>query len=160
MEQTIKKSEAANLLEALSIAAKQQKMPLKFCIARNLKALQPIVEAYNESKDILFKNAVKLDENGNGCLREGVHITSERVSFDLFEYNNEDAKKEFFEKIAKLNDETINITFIKEKLNRPIQISMQDGTYRDTTVQDVLDDPNNNIAPITIALFLDYILEE
>lgn len=159
MVKTIKKSEAVNILDVFLKTANHPKMPLKFCIARNVKVLKPIVDKYEEDKDILFKAAVKLDADGNGCLKEGVVIESNRVAFDMFEYNSDSSKEKFFQKIAELNNETVEVDFVQENLHRPVKISMQDGSYSEATIENVLEDPNNNITPIMIALFLDYILE-
>lgn len=159
----IRKAQAADLLTILSKASQQKKMPLKFCIAQNIKLLQTPVTEYLDAKEKLFKAAVCLDDEGNGVLKEEFRSHAEklggRVLYSMFEFESEAIEKEFNEALKSLNEEEFQIEFVKENANRIIKISNTEGGYEDSTVRDVLEDPNNEITPAMITLFMEYFLE-
>lgn len=163
MKTKITNAKATDLLEILTSASKQKKMPLKFCIARNIKLLQEPVKEYIEKKEELFKSAVILDEHGNGVIKKEFKETAEamngRVSYGFFEYESEEVQNKFFEKLKELNDTEIEFDFITEKADRVIKVSGETGEYSDSTIQAVLEDPNNEVTPALITLFLEYFLE-
>jgi len=163
MKTKITNAKAADLLEILSKASQQKKMPLKFCIARNIKMLQEPVKAYMEAKEALFKEAVVLDDEGNGVpkeeFREVVKELGGRVAYSMFEYTGEAEEKAFFEKLKEINNEELDIEFVTEKAARVIKVSNEKGDYENSTIQEVLEDPNNEITPALITLFLEYFLE-
>ena len=159
----IKKAQAADLLTILSNASRQKKMPLKFCLAQNIKKLQEPVTAYLDDKEALFKAAVVLDDEGNGVVKEEYKEQAAqmggRVPYGMFEYSSEEAMKEFNEKLKELNNEEIKVDFVKERADRVIKVSDQEGNYVNSTIQEVLEDPNNEVTPAMITLFIEYFLE-
>lgn len=163
MSVKIKNAQAADLLQVLTDVSRMKKMPLKFCIARNIKMLQEPVQEYFDKKDELFKAAVKIDAESNAVviesLRDEYSNDGDRVPYNAFEYNSEEAKKDFLKKLTELNSAEIDVEFHKESANREIKVSMEDGTYSDATIAQVLEDPNNDITPSLITVFMQYFLE-
>jgi len=43
---------------------KDKPTPIKFCVARNISKIEKELTIYTEAKDKLYKDAVKMDEEG------------------------------------------------------------------------------------------------
>lgn len=163
MKTKITRAKAADLLEILTKTAQQKKMPLKFCIARNIKLLQESVGEYIEKKESLFKEVVVIDGSGNGVIKKEFEEISKKLSnripYQMFEFESELIEEKFFKELDELNNSEFEIEFIKENAARVIKISNEKGEYENSTIQEVLEDPNNEVTPALVTLFLEYFLE-
>lgn len=164
------KLKLTTIIELSSIVNKtinMPKNPLKFCITRNAKIINPIIQSFIEKRDDEFRSRVKLDPEGNPFVAEGhkknvMELLSkgQAIPFEWYEYNSDNERDEFFKIIDDLLEEEHELTLVKESLSRTIKLSDKDGNYMDCTLESVLEDPANNIDVNILTVFMEYFLEE
>lgn len=159
-------NEILSIHEALESIKGIEKNPIKFCIIRNAKLIDPILSEFLSKKDDLFNGAVKVDSNGNPCIKEELkekqdELVSKGIStpFSFFEYESKDKEIEFINSLNELLSKEHEVEFIKESLNKPVKASKEDGTYFEMTVSDSFEDPNNNINMNALSILMEYILD-
>jgi hypothetical protein len=137
------------------------KNPIKFCLIRNLKKTEIIKIEFENYKDEIFQSTVKIDENGLAVISEEFKDKIEDgsgVPYEFFEYNSEESKKEFFNKVNDKLREEVEIELSKESLSRVIRVSSEDGKYNDSTIEEVLSDPLNGLDVNTLTYLMENIL--
>jgi len=162
MKKEITKAAAIDLFMVLRSVSQMPKIPLKFCIARNMKVLSPIAAAYEEKREELFKTSVVLDENGEPVVREEFKKMFDenqgQIPYSGFEFESDEKMNDFLAQIDKEGNEVIEVEFSEERVDRKIKISNAEGKYEDSTIMEVLEDPECGISTQMILLFGEYFL--
>lgn len=155
--------------EVLEIAAvivqlkNMPKNPLKFCMARNGKLLDEVTNKFTASRDSLFNEAAKLNEEGLPVILEKYKDVASKlieaqqsVPFAMYEFNDGSGES-FLKDIEALLLVENEIELATESLSRKIKVSSEKG-YVDCTLEEVLEDPSNDINVDTLSLFMKYFL--
>ena len=163
-KKTMTNGEISSLHQILGLLLGQSNIPLKFVISKNTKLLEEKVSAYESKRDEIFREAVKIDEKGNPCLlpehkdQEGKH----QVPYVCYEYNSPEAYEEMLNKLNSLAKETHDVELFTEKASRMIKVSVEkEGkiVYTETSIEEILEDPNNNIKSGVVMTLTEYMLD-
>lgn len=163
-KQVVKTREIVELFTNLQQLGQLSKIPMKFTVARNAKLLQPIVEKFNDDKDALFKAHVLLNESGELILKDtfkGADL-SNGAPFEAFQFSSDEAEVLFNEKLEELMSTEVEVDFYTESPQRKVMISTEvEGkvVYTESTIEEVLEDPNNDISTGVVALLLEYMMD-
>jgi len=147
-----------SVLKSLS----QSTLPMKFTIARNLKAIEPLFEAYTEAKDVIHKKYVLVDEKGDNAIKQQYQSLLDKapvVPYNWFEYESEEGEKKFFDELQELNDVCVDINLQQEDLKRKVKVKLvgeKSESYETLTLEEVLEDPSTQINGDALSVLLEY----
>lgn len=149
---------AGNILQILEGMLTIDRLPLKFCITKNVKSLKKLLEPYDEKKQAAFMKSVKVTESGSPVLKPASSIENGHAHYNSFEYQSSEAYGEFVNELLELNTVLVEFDFIVASQGRIVKVSNKDGSYEDITVADILEDPNSGITGQQVDVLLEYIL--
>lgn len=160
MTKTLKNQEVVGLYSLLKATA-QSTLPIKFTIARNLKAVEPVFESYQEEKDTLHKKYVLLNEQGEGVVKEEyveVIKNMRAIPYEFFEYQDETSRTTFFDELKELGDKEVSIELTQEDLKRKVKVKLGGDAerYETLTIEEVLEDPSTPVNGDALAVLLKY----
>ena len=154
--------EIANIIEASKGLSRN---PIKFCLARNYKSIRGVMADFNDKKDELFNDSVALDHEGNSLVKESkkdqvkeIEGMGGSVPYGMFDFGSEEAEDEFNEKLNAILDEEVDVNLKKESLSRQIKVSDEGGKFKECSLEDILEDPNNGISLPLIEAWMEYFL--
>lgn len=166
MEKTLKVAEVLELNSILTNLSALKKNPIKFCLARNVREFSPILKSFEDDRTELFNKYVSVDENSTPIISDEYKKKASEVQesgnggvpLEYFDYQSDEKRNEFFLKLNELLEEEVELTIHTEELGRVIKVSDETGVYRDCTVEQVLEDPENHINPLQLTVLMDYFL--
>lgn len=150
----------------LNNVSKLQNIPFKFAIIQNMAMLKPSYEEIIAEESKMFKENVKLDNNGDGVIRQDIideykaAKTPMPVSlpYNFFEYEEGVTFKDFDKKIKEFYTKEYDGEFklTQEKLSRNIKIKDKDGAFKEHSIKDIIEDPNHSLNADMIGYLLEY----
>lgn len=163
MTKQLSNQQVADLHSILTQVSKDPKMPLKMCIARNLKVLEGPLETFLKKKSDLFLEFVKTSSEGTPLLDDNYAPTAQdeksgMYPYEAFQYLSVDHQQAFIAAEAGLVNEIVEIEFVEEDPNRMIYTSVG-GEVREIPLRDVIEGPESTITPQMIILFSEYFLK-
>jgi len=171
----IKNEELVELYTTLTLL-QNQPTPIKFCIAKNISALENTYKKYIDEKEVLFKANVKMDSDGEPVMKDTIKKALDRAKeqnkpvnpnlpYTSFEYEKgKVGYDKFSDELKELNEKEVEVKFITEKLSRNVKIKFKTETgeeYREVPIKDVLEDPENPVTGGSLVVLLKHkILED
>ena len=158
---TVTNVKMVGLRSVLKVLA-ESTLPIKFTLARNLKALEGSYEEYTEEKNALHKKHVLLNENGEGVIKdEFTELLSQvqSVPYQWFEYSSEKDSDLFFKALEELNTTEVEIGLHSEQLDRKVKVKLggeASETIETLTLQEILEDPSSKVNANALAVLLEY----
>lgn len=127
-------------------------LPFKFTIAKNLKTLEDAFNKYKDAQQDLHTTHVLVDGEGNAAIKLScVELAKglQHIPYQFFEYKDENAEKEFYEKLNELNNTEVELEIVQESLERKVRFKLigKDKEEESLTVslQEYLDEFAENI---------------
>jgi len=163
MTKRLSNEQIADLNDILMELSQLPRMPLKLCIARNLRALEEPLREFMEEQQHIFKYHSRVSSEGNPIFRDN-YIPSkeasrlERHPYEAFVFKTDESYDEFSKEADSLAKKLVDISFIQEDLNRLI-FAYVGGELREIPLKEILDDPSSPITPRMIMLFSEYFLK-
>lgn len=153
MEKIVKltNEKVKSLFAILTKISQLQSIPFKFAVIQNLSSLKKLNKSITDEESALFKKHVKLDENGDGVIKESIRNEYEKAGMTMppntpyafFEY--ETSFKEFNELLDKFNEREVDqeIKIAQEKMSRNIKIKDKKGEMSNVTIKELISDPDH-----------------
>lgn len=143
-------------LHTVLTSLSKEKLPIKFAVARNLKAVTEALEEFDSEKTKLHEDSVLVTEEGEMVIKEEVREYLDKVQaipYQWFEYKDEETKTEFFNKLKDLTSETLELDLSCEDLKRSVKVKSESG-YETLSLEEVLSDPEANINADAISVLM------
>ena len=163
MIKQLSNQQVAELHAILSRISKDPKIPLKVCIAKNVKALTGPLDVFLSKKADLFLESVKTGSDGHPLFDDNYAPTPKDYELgvypkDAFQYLSDKHLAIFQEAEADLADEMVDVDLYEEDLNREV-LTLIGGEVREIPLRDIVEGPESTITPQMIILFSEYFLK-
>ena len=139
-----------------------KKTPLKKCIALNLSILESQIEDVKKDRDLLITEMIVLDEFGEYALKKGEVAPKGQSSVPLssFLYNDGYDSEQAEKKIKNFEEELISVEIYVEDVKRGIKVSNESGEYQVIKLEELLEDPNNDLSAQNLIVLNKYLLSD
>ena len=139
-----------------------QETPLRLTITRNLKAVEPLFNDFQEKKQAKFESVVKVTENGLHVLKPEAEelvkegkLNANALPYGAFEFDSEEGLKELNLYLKELQEEEVDFNPIAVSMDKRILIQKDENESFFITLEEYLDSGLSKIDPKSLATLLD-----